>query len=55
MTDRPRPPESIRRHLDRVETNLPADKTLALNPKTVVTLFGAELLALLNRPRETRP
>lgn len=49
----PVPPELRRRDLERVETNLKPGQTLALDPKMLVTLFGAELLAALQQEKTT--
>lgn len=44
------PPLELRRHdLARAETNRPADRAIAIDPKTVAILFGAELLAAASR------
>lgn len=52
------PPPELRRHgLERIETNLPADRAIAVPSKTLVLLFGDQLLAALSqvRQRETPP
>lgn len=54
----PLPPPELRRHgLERAETNLPADRTIEVPSKTLVLLFGEQLLAALSqaRQRETPP
>lgn len=49
----PLPPELRRRDLERAETNLRPDQTLIIDAKTVVALFGAELLAALQTRNST--
>lgn len=41
---RPVPPALRKRGIERLETNLPLDHTIALPSKLIVTLFGRELL-----------
>ena len=47
----PPPPELQRQGIRRGETNLPEGRTIAINPRMVVTLFGEELLARLRQAR----
>ena len=45
----PPPTELRRRGIERIETNLPPGQAIAIDPKTLVILFGDELLALLSQ------